>query len=266
MVQFNFPKTIVFVMILLQVLRLGQLPFHKPAFALLGGLPPIYGLYGSLFPLIVYALMGTSNYLNLGPVSVISIFVFTTLNPFVTPFTDDYINAVIVLGIIIGLIQITGGVLKLGRYFDYIPKSVVSGFVQAAAVVIMVSQIPPAFKINLPNDLNYIERIVYLIGHIDMVHTLTSVFFIGALMLLIYTPSFCPKVSNCNCFVDVNRSRGFYFWAREARNSIDWRGSSRTSKIVMARMEYIGIKLPSRCIWYCLCDHSGEFFNGKKRG
>ena len=53
------------------------------AFALLAGLPPIYGLYGALIPLVVYAFFGTSNYLNVGPVSVISIFVYESLTPFV---------------------------------------------------------------------------------------------------------------------------------------------------------------------------------------
>lgn len=212
MVQFNFPKNYRFRDDIIAGLTVGAITIPQAmAFALLGGLPPIYGLYGSLFPLIVYALMGTSNYLNLGPVSVISIFVFTTLNPFATPFTDDYINAVIVLGIMIGLIQIIGGVLKLGRYFDYIPKSVVSGFVQAAAVVIMVSQIPPAFKIDLPNDLNYIERIVYLIGHVDMVHTLTSVFFIGALLLLFILPHFAPKFPTAIVLLTLTGVGAFIF-------------------------------------------------------
>ena len=73
---------------------------------------------------------------------MISIFVYTTLVPFVDPFTEAaYVNAVIILGIMIGTIQCLGGFLRLGKYFDYIPKSVVSGFVQAAAVVIMISQI-----------------------------------------------------------------------------------------------------------------------------
>ena len=212
MVQFNFPKNYRIRDDIIAGLTVGAITIPQAmAFALLGGLPPIYGLYGSLFPLIVYALMGTSNYLNLGPVSVISIFVFTTLNPFVTPVTDDYINAVIVLGIMIGLIQFTGGVLKLGRYFDYIPKSVVSGFVQAVAVVIMVSQVPPAFKIDLPDDLNYIEQIVYLMSHIDMVHTLTSVFFIGALLLLFILPRFAPKFPTAIVLLTLTGLGAFIF-------------------------------------------------------
>ena len=160
------------------------------AFALLAGLPPIYGLYGSFFPLVVYAFLGTSNYLNLGPVSVISIFVYTTLTPFVDPFTEDYVNAVIILGIMIGVIQCLGGLLRFGKYFDYIPKSVVSGFVQAAAVVIMISQITPAFEVVLPPSSNYFEKLLYFLNNLSEAHFMTSVFFIVSLILLFLIPRF----------------------------------------------------------------------------
>ena len=91
------------------------------AFALLAGLPPIYGLYGALIPLVIYALTGTSNYFNIGPVSVISIFVYESLSPFVIPFTYDFVIAVVNLGLLIGLIQVFAGLLKLGRFVEYLP-------------------------------------------------------------------------------------------------------------------------------------------------
>ena len=194
MVQFNFPANYQYRDDIIAGLTVGAITIPQGmAFALLGGLPPIYGLYGSLFPLVVYALLGTSNYLNLGPVSVISIFVYTTLVPFVTPFTAEYINAVIILGLMIGAIQCLGGLLQWGKYFDYIPKSVVSGFVQAAAVVIMVSQIPPAFQLEIPQQLNYIEKIYFLLLHFGETHFLTALFFITALLLLFLLPRFFPK-------------------------------------------------------------------------
>ena len=194
MIQFNFPSNYKLRDDIIAGLTVGAITIPQAmAFALLGGLPPIYGLYGSLFPLVVYAFLGTSNFLNLGPVSVISIFVYTTLVPFVTPFTEEYINAVIILGLMIGAIQCMGGVFQWGKYFDYIPKSVVSGFVQAAAVVIMVSQIPPAFQLEIPPRLNYIEKIYYLLLHLGETHFLTDAFFISSLVLLFLVPRFFPR-------------------------------------------------------------------------
>ena len=189
MIKFNFPTPYLLRDDIIAGLTVGVITIPQAmAFALLAGLPPIYGLYGSFFPLVVYAFLGTSNYLNLGPVSVISIFVYTTLTPFVDPFTEDYVNAVIILGIMIGVIQCLGGLLRLGKYFDYIPKSVVSGFVQAAAVVIMISQITPAFEVVLPPSSNYFEKLLYFLNNLSEAHFMTSVFFIVSLILLFLIP------------------------------------------------------------------------------
>ena len=212
MVQFNFPANYQYRDDIIAGLTVGAITIPQGmAFALLGGLPPIYGLYGSLFPLVVYALLGTSNYLNLGPVSVISIFVYTTLVPFVTPFTAEYINAVIILGLMIGAIQCLGGLLQWGKYFDYIPKSVVSGFVQAAAVVIMVSQIPPAFQLEIPQQLNYIEKIYFLLLHFGETHFLTDLFFIICITIAVSPSAIFPKISHGHRIIDPNGSCGLCF-------------------------------------------------------
>ena len=163
------------------------------AFALLAGLPPIYGLYGSFIPLVVYALFGTSNYLNVGPVSVISIFVFESLSPFEEPFTAAFIIAVVNLGLFIGLIQVLCGVLKLGRFVHYLPMSVVSGFVQAAAVVIIISQLPSAFGVSLYLKSSYLERLYQLWWSRADFNLMSTGLFIGSLLLLFILAKVRPQ-------------------------------------------------------------------------
>lgn len=216
MIKFNFPTNYHYRDDIIAGLTVGVITLPQGmAFALLAGLPPIYGLYGSLFPLVIYAFFGTSNYLNLGPVSVISIFVYTTLIPFVEPFTAAYVNAVMILGLMIGTIQCLCGFFKWGKYFDYIPKSVVSGFVQAAAVVIMVSQIPPAFQLAIPQQLNYLEKIYFLLLHFDETHFLTDGFFITSLVLLFLLPRFKPKFPTA-IFLLIVSGLGAYIFNLEA--------------------------------------------------
>jgi SulP family sulfate permease len=154
------------------------------AFALLAGLPPIYGLYGSFIPLLVYAFTGTSNYLNVGPVSVISIFVFESLSHYKEPFTTAFVVAVVNLGLLIGLIQVLCGVFKLGRFVSYLPKSVISGFVQAAAVVIIISQLPAAFGVTLSLKSSYAERLYQLWLSKGDFNLISTGLFIGSLLLL----------------------------------------------------------------------------------
>lgn len=163
------------------------------AFSLLAGLPPIYGLYGSLIPLVVYAFFASSSFLNVGPVSVISIFVFETITPFESPFTSSYVNSVILLGIMIGFIQFTLGLFRVGNFAVYLQKSVISGFIQAAAVVIIISQLSPGFGIELPVKGTYFDKFFYLCSTLSSSHFLSTLLFLSSLFILILFAKFFPK-------------------------------------------------------------------------
>ena len=85
---FNFPNKYSFQDDLIAGITIGIVTIPQAmAFALLAGIPPIYGLYGSFIPLLIYRLLSSSNYLNVGPVSIISIFIFNVLSQNVEPFT-----------------------------------------------------------------------------------------------------------------------------------------------------------------------------------
>ena len=145
---FNFPNKYSFLDDFLAGITIGIVTIPQAmAFAILAGVPPIYGLYGSFIPLLVYGFLSSSNYLNVGPVSIISIFVFNVLSHNVRPFTPEYINDLVILGIMVGLIQLFFGVFGLGKFLRYIPKSIISGFIQAAAILIIISQLSTAFGI-----------------------------------------------------------------------------------------------------------------------
>lgn len=191
---FNLPKTHHFQADVISGITVGIITIPQAmAFALLAGLPPIYGLYGSLIPLTVYAFFASSNLLNVGPVSVISIFIFESLTPFVSPFTEEYINAVILLGIMTGFVQLLAGVLQFGKFLSLIPKSVISGFVQAAAVVIIIAQLPLGIGFQFPLATNAIEKIIYLFQQVDQIHSITFVLFTFSLVILFSFHTWFPN-------------------------------------------------------------------------
>ena len=124
---FNFPKKYSFINDLNAGITIGIVTIPQAmAFSILAGLPPIYGLYGSFIPLLIYGLLSSSNYLNVGPVSIISIFIFNVLSQNVEPFTKEYINDLVILGIMVGLIQLLFGFFRLGKFLRYIPISIIS--------------------------------------------------------------------------------------------------------------------------------------------
>ena len=189
---FNFPNKYSFLDDLLAGITIGIVTIPQAmAFAILAGIPPIYGLYGSFIPLLIYGVLSSSNYLNVGPVAIVSIFIFDILSKNVQPFTTEYINDLIVLGMMVGAFQIIFGVFKLGKFLRYIPISIISGFIQGAAIVIITSQLTTAFGIEFPVD--GLKKIPYLFTHLNELKINTTVLFLISLIFLFLFAKFFPR-------------------------------------------------------------------------
>ncbi|MCK0156285.1 sulfate permease [Cellulophaga sp. F20128] len=111
------------------------------AYAMIAGLPPVYGLYAALFPTLIYAFFGTSRHIAVGPVAMDSLLVAAGLGALALTKTEDYIAMAIVLAFMVGAIQFTLGVFRMGFLANFLSKPVISGFTSGAAIIIMFSQI-----------------------------------------------------------------------------------------------------------------------------
>jgi SulP family sulfate permease len=111
------------------------------AYALLAGLPPVMGLYASTFPLLAYALFGSSRHLAVGPVAMTSLLVFAGLSPLAEPGSQGYIAMALLLAFLVGLIQLILGFLRMGFLVNFFSHAVISGFTSAAAITIWLSQV-----------------------------------------------------------------------------------------------------------------------------
>ena len=120
------------------------------AYAMLAGLPPHVGLYASLLPLFLYALMGSSNVLAVGPVALVSLMVASALTPFAQQGSPEYVAMALLLAAMSGLSLLALGVLKFGFVINFISQPVISGFVTAAALIIGLSQVPHLTGIAVP--------------------------------------------------------------------------------------------------------------------
>jgi SulP family sulfate permease len=120
------------------------------AFGLLAGLPPQTGLYASILPPVVYALLGTSRTLAVGPVSVAALMVAQALQDL--PPGSDYVASALVLALLSGAVLLALGVARLGLLANFLSHPVLSGFTTAAALIIVVSQLPSLLGIRWPKD------------------------------------------------------------------------------------------------------------------
>ncbi len=110
------------------------------AYALLAGLPAEMGLYASILPLIVYAFLGTSRALSVGPVAVMSLMTAAALGPLGLP-SADYMVAAMTLAFLAGVMLSLLGILRLGFVTNFMSHPVVTGFITASALIIALSQV-----------------------------------------------------------------------------------------------------------------------------
>ncbi len=121
------------------------------AYAQLAGLGPQYGLYASFLPVLIGAIMGSSRQLSTGPVAVVSLLTAAALGEIVTD-PSSYAVYAALLALIVGVFQFSLGILRLGFVINFLSHPVVTGFTNAAAIIIGASQLPKVFGIRVINS------------------------------------------------------------------------------------------------------------------
>ncbi|PWA90699.1 sulfate transporter 4,2 [Artemisia annua] len=131
------------------------------SYAKLAGLQPIYGLYTGLVPVFVFSIFGSSRQLAVGPVALTSLLVSNVLGN-VDSSTELYTELAILLSLLVGILECTMGLLRLGWLIRFISHSVISGFTTASAFVIALSQA----KYFLGYDVDKSSQIIPLVKSI----------------------------------------------------------------------------------------------------
>ena len=119
------------------------------AYALIAGVPPVYGLYAALVPNLLYAFTGSSRKLAVGPVALDSLIVASSLAAMKLGNMEDYISMALFLALLVGVLQLVMGFFRMGFLANFLSRPVVNGFTSAAAVVIAVSQLKHLFGLEL---------------------------------------------------------------------------------------------------------------------
>ena len=149
------------------------------AYALLAGLPPEVGLYASILPLVVYALLGSSRTLAVGPVAVASLMTVAAASQVATAGSQQYLAATVILAFLSGTILMVMALLRLGWIANLLSHPVVSGFISASGLLIAASQLKHLLGIPLSGH-NLVELGRSLTQHFPQTHWPTVV--LGALV------------------------------------------------------------------------------------
>jgi MFS superfamily sulfate permease-like transporter len=132
------------------------------AYAQLAGMPAYYGLYASFLPPMIAALFGSSRQLATGPVAVVSLMTSASLEPLATAGSEGFIAYAILLALMVGVFQLTLGVLRLGLVVNFLSHPVVNGFTNAAAIIIASSQLSKMFGVYVDKATHHYETIIHV--------------------------------------------------------------------------------------------------------
>ena len=155
------------------------------AYAMLAGLPPIMGLYASVIPLILYALLGTSRQLAVGPVAIVSLMVAAGVGGIAEQGTAEYISYAILLALMVGAIQVIMGVAKAGFLVNFLSHPVVSGFTSAAAIVIGLSQLKHLLGVDLASSMNVAALLSEAVERVGETHLPTLAIGLAGIVLMV---------------------------------------------------------------------------------
>ncbi len=164
------------------------------AYAMLAGLPPIFGLYASLIPVAIYALFGTSRQLAVGPVAMVSLLVAAGVSPLAATGSDAFVAYAIMLALMVGVMQLAMGLFRLGFVVNFLSHPVISGFTSAAALIIGFSQLEHVlgYRIQRSHHVHAILGAAWAgIGQTQLITLGIGVVFVLALVLMKrFAPSF----------------------------------------------------------------------------
>jgi high affinity sulfate transporter 1 len=164
------------------------------AYAELAGLPPVTGLYTTIACLVVYALLGPSRVLVLGPDSSVSPLIFAAITPLLV--ANDTASAIAMAGMLalmVGLIEIGLGLGKLGFIADLLSKEVQVGYMNGLAITIIVGQLPKLFGFSTEGD-TFVDDVVAFFQNLDQTNTTTLLVGLGTLALLLGLPRVSKKI------------------------------------------------------------------------
>jgi SulP family sulfate permease len=153
------------------------------AYATLAGMPAITGLYASMWPLVAYALMGTSPVLAVGPAALRAIMSLAAVGAVASAGTPAFVAASALLALLVGAMLLAMGALRMGFVASFLSHPVLAGFVTASGLLIGMSQLPHILGMPLSSG-NAVAFVHDLWRHHDRVHGLTLAVGLGAIALL----------------------------------------------------------------------------------
>ena len=159
------------------------------AYAYLAGMPAEAGLYTAMFSLVGYSLFGSSKALAVGPTAIIGMMTLEAASAYAPVGSVEYTQTVVELCVVTGLVLIVLRVVNFGSVISFLSHSVVTGFITAAAILIISNQFPAMLGLPASQDKSIVGVYSYLFSASSMANQVVVLVSLGALVLLVFCRS-----------------------------------------------------------------------------
>ncbi len=166
------------------------------AFAMIAGLPPIYGLYTAMVTPIIAALFGSSRHLVSGPTTAISLVIFATVGKLAEPGTPQFIEFALTITLLAGIFQLILGLGRMGTLINFVSHVVVVGFTAGAAILIMFSQLKHLLGLYVKSGSSLVASMKIIGENIGSTNIHALGIGIGTFLIAVISKKLFPKIPN----------------------------------------------------------------------
>lgn len=163
------------------------------AYAELAGVPAVIGIYSAIFPLLAYALFGSSRQLMVGPDAATCIMVAASLAPLAAGDTQRYLALVPALALMTGALYVVAGLCRLGFIANFLSQPILTGYLNGIAAIIVVGQLPKLLGYSAEAQ-EFVPRLLEFVWRLDQSHLPTLTLGLVAIVTLLLLRRFVPMV------------------------------------------------------------------------
>lgn len=185
------------------------------AYSQLAGVPPVYGLYASILPLVAYALFGTSRQLIMAPDAATCAIVAAVVLPLAGSDMMRYISLTMTLSVITGIFCIAAGFARLGFLTNFLARPILSGYLNGIAISIITGQLGKLFGFTVKPG-GFIRSMVEFCSKISETHVITLSVGVVSFIILRMLKHFVPKIPAPLIAVALGIGASVYFRLNES--------------------------------------------------
>jgi len=163
------------------------------AYATVAGLPPVVGLWAALVPLAVYAVLGSSRQLSVGPESTTALMTATALGPLAAGDPGRYAALAAAAALIVGAVCFVAGLVRLGFLADLLSHPVLIGYMTGVAVIMIGSQLGKVTGVSVEGD-EFVDQIRSFVDGLDELHWPTLALAAAVLIVLLVIARLAPRL------------------------------------------------------------------------